>query len=379
MDQPVWGTAAPLLSSPLPARAEVVIVGGGITGVALLSALCRSGVDAVLLEREHLAAGASGRNAGFLLAGVAENYATAVRRYGRATAAEVWAFTLENHARVAAAAAPLDARYHARGSITAALDADEAAALEESATLLAEDGLPGAITVAEPVPGALCALLNPADGEIDPVRLVRGIAAAHADRVHQHSEAVAVIDGLNACTVQLRDHSIEAHAVVLATNAWTSTLLPSVAIAPVRAQMLASAPVPRLIGRPVYAEHGHRYWRQDDDGSVLVGGFRNRAIDEEVGYDTTPTRGVQEHLEAQLRLLGVSAGITHRWAGTMGFSADGLPLVGRLGDQSRIHLCAGYTGHGMGFAVHAAAVLVGNLLDHGAMPPWLDARRQARP
>ena len=49
----------------LPRRAEVVVIGGGITGVALLDVLRRRDVDVVLLERDHLAAGASGRNAGF--------------------------------------------------------------------------------------------------------------------------------------------------------------------------------------------------------------------------------------------------------------------------------------------------------------------------
>ncbi len=129
--------------------------------------------------------GASGRNAGFLLAGVAENYARAVDRYGRATAAEVWAFTVENHALVAACGQAFDAAHHVRGSVIAALDAEEAASLEASATLLAEDGLPGAITFTADVPGALFALFNPGDGEIDPVRLVRGVAAAHAERVFE--------------------------------------------------------------------------------------------------------------------------------------------------------------------------------------------------
>jgi gamma-glutamylputrescine oxidase len=374
--QPVWGRAQPLPPpSALPRRAEVVIVGGGITGVALLDAFVRRGLDAILLERDHLAAGASGRNAGFLLAGVAENYARAVERYGRSVAAEVWAFTMENHALVAAAASAFDAAHHVRGSVIAALDAVEAASLEASAVLLAEDGLPGAIVANPSIPGAISTLISPADGEIDPVRLVRGIAAPHASRVHQAQTVVAVEDGSNAATVRLRDDSIEASTVVLATNAWTAQLLPSIPITPVRAQMLASAPAPPLVPRPVYAEWGHRYWRQRDDGRVLVGGFRHRAVAEEVGYEVTTTDLVQGHLEVQLRGLGVDAAVTHRWAGTMGFSEDGLPLVGRAPGTQRIQVCAGYTGHGMGFALKAAAALLENMLNGPALPGWLNAAR----
>jgi glycine/D-amino acid oxidase-like deaminating enzyme len=375
-EQPVWGAAQTrTATSELPARAEVVIVGGGITGVAVLEALRHRDVDAVLLERDRLAAGASGRNAGFLLAGVAENYARAVQRYGRATAAEVWAFTLDNHALITGLAAGFDAGHKARGSVTAALDGEEAASLEEAATLLAEDRLPGTIASAPEVPGVVCALVNPADGEIDPVRLVAGIATGVSDRVFERRAVVAVEDGSNSAVVRLRGGSIEAAQVVLATNAWTSGLLPSIAIAPVRAQMLASAPAPPVSRRPVYAEWGHRYWRQRDDGSMLVGGFRHRALDAEVGYDLVTTALVQGHLEEQLRALRVRSPVTHRWAGIMGFSEDGLPLVGLAPGCRRIHVCAGYTGHGMGFAVKAAAVLAGSLVDHAPLPVWLDAAR----
>lgn len=378
MTGPIWGMREALPPpAPLPDRAEVVIVGGGITGVALLRSLCDRGIDAILLERDQLAAGASGRNAGFLLAGVAENYARAVARYGRGVAAEVWRFTLENHQLVAAAAKPFGAAHHVRGSLTVALDTEEAASLEEAATLLAEDGLPGGITAGDEPRGALCTLLNPADGEIDPVRLVRGLALAHADRVHEGQNVVSVEDGDNVAVVRLHDGALEASAVVLATNAWTAELLPAVQIAPVRAQMLATVPVARSISRPVYAEWGYRYWRQRDDGSILVGGFRHRATHEEVGYDVTPTATVQARLDDQVAELAVGATVTHRWAGIMGFSADGLPLVGTAPGFRRIQVCAGYTGHGMGFALNATAALARQMLDSEPLPVWLDAARSA--
>jgi gamma-glutamylputrescine oxidase len=373
---PVWGTRETLPPPPpLPPRAEVVIIGGGITGVALLGALRDRDVDAILLERDHLAAGATGRNAGFLLAGVAENYARAVARHGRSVAAEVWWFTLENHARITEAAARFDAAHHVRGSLTVALDTEEAASLEEAATLLAEDGLPGVITAGDELRGALCTLANPADGEIDPVRLVRGLALPRAERIHEAQNVVSVEDGLNSAVLHLEDWTIEAAQVVLATNAWTAQLLDSVPITPVRAQMLATAPAAATISRPVYAEWGHRYWRQRDDGRLLVGGFRHRAASEEVGYDLSPTAAVQSHLDDQLEELMPGATVTHRWAGTMGFSEDGLPLVGLASGARRINVCAGYTGHGMGFAVNAAAALALQMLDSQPLPVWLDAAR----
>jgi glycine/D-amino acid oxidase-like deaminating enzyme len=175
--------------------------------------------------------------------------------------------------------------------------------------------------------------------------------------------------------VRLARGAVEAAAVVLATNAWTAQLLPSVSIRPVRAQMLASAPVGGRIPVPVYAEWGHRYWRQRDDGTVLVGGFRHRALAEEVGLDALPTRRLQHLLDGQLCELAVDAGVTHRWAGIMGFSDDGLPLVGLVPGRRRIHVCGGYTGHGMGFAVNAATALSRRLIDSTPLPAWIDVAR----
>jgi glycine/D-amino acid oxidase-like deaminating enzyme len=378
LGSPIWGISEPLASpARMPTRAEVVIVGGGITGVALLDVLRGRDIDAILLERHHVAAGASGRNAGFLLAGVAENYARAASRHGRDVAAAVWAFTAENHVLTAALAARLDAHHLRRGSLTVALDDEEAASLDEAATLLAEDGFEAELVEPTAASGGVRALLNPGDGELDPVRLVRGIAATHQARIFERHPVLAVEDGRNTAVVRLTDATIEASAVLLATNAWTSQLLPSAPIRPVRAQMLASAPIDGRLGIPVYAEWGHRYWRQRDDGAVLVGGFRHRALDEEVGLDTKPTQRVQHLLDGQLHDLGVGAAVTHRWAGIMGFSDDGLPLVGLSPGCHRIHVCAGYTGHGMGFAINAATALSRQLLDSTPLPGWIDVARTA--
>ena len=56
---------------------------------------------------------------------------------------------------------------------------------------------------------------------------------------------------------------------------------------------------------------------------------------------------------------------THRWGGTMGFSHDGLPYIGRAGDG--IYRCGGFTGHGQGYAL-AAGELVSALIRTGSHP-----------
>ena len=380
---PVWGVLRPRPNRRRPPKtADVCIVGGGISGVSTLHWCLARGLDAVLLERSHLAAGASGRNAGLLLCGVAENYARAVAIHGRPIAAEVWAFTAENHALTRELVVAADAGYARCGSWTLAADADEEASLEEAAALQGEDGLAAQWT--RDLPAQLSHLrggiLNPDDGELDPVRLVATLAAPHRDRIHEGVEVTAVADAATEVVVVHSAGETSADQVVVAVNALTSALLPEVAIRPVRAQMLATvADETAQLGRPAYAGWGYRYWRQLGDRRVLAGGMRDRAVEEEVGTVCEPTERIQRHLDGELRDLGVRAPVSHRWAGTMGFTADGLPMVGRLATRPRVLLIGGHTGHGLGFAINAARRLAALMVDGEALPVWLDPSRGQLP
>ncbi len=369
---PVWGEAPRQPEVVLPLRADVVVVGGGITGVSLAYWLGRRGAEVLLLERSRLAAGASGRNAGFVLAGVAANYAEAVERYGRSTAAEIWAFTLENHDRLGEALA--GAADHKRvGSWSSAATPDEAEALQHSVQLLSEDRLPGAW---RPKGGKFGGLLNLVDGEIHPVEAVTKIASLASATIADGVEVTAIEPGGSGVRLHTSRGEVAAGAVVLATNGYARQLYPEIPIDAVRGQMLATEPgADPVAGRPVYTDHGYVYWRQLADRRVLVGGFRNRALADEVGYDDIPTDAIQEHLDRQLAEIHVATPVTNRWAGIMGFTPDRLPLVGAVPGAPGVHICGGYSGQGMGFAFNGARVLAGSILGSEPLPSWLDPGR----
>ena len=132
--------------------------------------------------------------------------------------------------------------------------------------------------------------------------------------------------------------------------------------------MLATARARPTFARPAYANRGYQYWRQLGDGRVLVGGWRDTAVDAEVGEEERTTDAIQSKLEAFLRAHAITAAVTHRWAGTMGFSHDALPYVGRV--SPGVFVCGGFTGHGMAFGP-ASAELVAALV-RGATHPDAD-------
>lgn len=334
--------------------ADVAVVGAGVAGVATAYHLSRSGAKVVVLDARTVADAASGRNAGFLLAGVAENFVAAARRYGEDRALRIWRFTRHNQelVREIVAREGIACELAWNGSSQIAGDDEEWTEVRESAERLTKEAV--RIRLA---PDERAAIYED-DGELHPVRYVRGLAraaAASGARIHQGTRAIAVTKS----DVRTERARVTAGAVVVCVNAYSQHLVP-LRVRPVRGQMLATAPVTRRVfERPAYANRGYRYWRQRADGRLLVGGWRDTAAEEEVGEEELTTQRIQQQLERFLREHCADAQVTHRWAGTMGFSHDALPYVGRLASGTFVN--AGFTGHGMAFAT-ATGELIADLV-----------------
>jgi gamma-glutamylputrescine oxidase len=357
----VWLDGAKRVYAPLDgdAAADVAIVGGGIAGIASAYFLAKSGAKVVVLEARGVAEAASGRNAGFLLAGVAENFVAASRHYGEAKALRIWRLTKRTQALVRQLVHEhaIDCELRWNGSDQIAGDDTEWEEIKESASRLAREGVP---VVTDP---ARRAATYADDGDLHPVKWVRGLARAAAAagvRIHETTTVTDVAGG----AARTARGTVHAGAVLLCTNAYTAHLTGS-RVRPVRGQMLATAPTRSTFARPAYADRGYRYWRQTADGRVVVGGWRDTAAVREVGEDETPTTEIQRRLDAFLREHRIEARVTHRWAGTMGFSHDALPYVGQTGP--RLFVCGGFTGHGMAFGP-ASAEMVSALIREGRHP-----------
>src|SRR5262245_2274743 len=374
------------------AYADIAVIGAGVTGAALALWLARAGAGVAVVESRQIAAGASGRNGGFVLGGTVLTYAADQARYGAALARRIWAFTEANLELTAEVAGELHAQgwptgYARTGSLRIATSERELDEIHASVGLLGADGWPAELVARAdlaPVlqPGYLGGLFNPRDGEFHPVRFVQGLARLACEAgatFYERSPVVALAEEESGVRVTTPAGVLRAQTLVLATNAWlpASGLLLGAdwlagRIVPARGQMLSTAPAAeRLFSCPCYADEGYQYWRQLPDGRLVVGGWRNRVLgtESEETIDEAPSDAGQSHLDAFVHdTLGQrNVAIERRWAGIMAFSADGLPLVGRLPGSKRCYLAGGYTGHGNAYALRATQI-VAALLDGRTHP-----------
>ncbi len=354
----------------LPRRAEVAVVGAGIAGCSIAYALARRGVRVSIVERETVAAGASGKNDGQLLLEAAEFYSRMTETLGRDRARAVLQFKVMSQDALAAFLAEkrleTEVEWSRRGCYFLASSPPEERELRASCRLLAEDGFGvewhDAAEVRRRVgAGAFSGgLFVPNDALVNPLKLTRAIfdEALRAGATYTGSCPVREVrDGL----LVTERGELAAEIIVLATNAWTGTLIGRRdLIWPIRGQILSTSPLPPFLEVGCSTNFGYEYWRQTRDGRIMAGGFRWTDEEREKGTDLALNDAIQKRIEEFVLTLyrerAAELCIEHRWCGIMGFSIDGLPLVGPLPGRPLVWLAGGFTGYGMsyGFGVGEA-------------------------
>jgi gamma-glutamylputrescine oxidase len=371
-------------SSPETIDADVAIIGGGVTGLSAALACEERGVSTVLLERHTVASGASGRNAGYLMRGMAESYAVAVAQFGHDRAREIWGWSESNlHAlrRLGAADA---AGFADRASCLIALSDDESAELESSSQLLREDGFdvelirpPAEIDALWASGRVKLGLVNPGDAVCHPVRLMELLRLKlTSTRIAENAEVFDIERVGAGVTVHARGLRVRAKHACIATNAWAGRLCPSLAgaVLPRRGQMLAAEPDAEIPLRyAYYLNRGSEYLRTGPSGELIIGGARALEPAEEAAGESGVAPVVQERLELWLRdLVTTRYRVTARWSGVMGFTSSGLPLVGRAPHEGitddAVWVCAGFTGHGMSLGHLAGRAAAEAMLGYRGRP-----------
>jgi len=372
-DPSLAGEACPPLAGD--ARADVVILGGGYTGMWTAWFLLEHdpSLDIVLLEQETCGSGPSGRNGGFCY-GMWEDLPNLVRVFGDRDAVRVANTAQRSVDEIEAwcAAHGVDAWFTRGGHLTVATadvqdDAwrelvDEATRLDVAVDRFVELSPAEARARCES-PVFRAGLLQPQNAILQPARLARGLRRVLLERgvrIYEHSPVARFVNGPPVIAETVAGGRVTADRGVLGLGAWTSSLKRfHRTIVPRGTYIVVTEPAPDRLeeigwtGGEGLADWrtALRYFRPTADGRIAFGAAAATAglgtgLGSRLRYDA---RSVGKLVEDVRRFFPSfrDVRIEAAWGGPMDVTGLHLPFFGPL-PGGAVHYGVGYTGGGVG-------------------------------
>ena len=354
IDRPAtfWHARTPLPDRPAltgAAEADVVVIGGGFSGLAAAAALAEGGAAVTLLEADGIAHSASGRNAGFVVPNFSKaDPAQVIARLGEARGKRLLSLVGGAADRVfdLARAAGLGREAEQNGWLQPAHSPAMARAVQARVRAWAELGRPVEWLDAEETARRTGidiyhgALSDRSGGMINPVAhaaaLARRAEAAGA-HLHEASPVRAVTRRGAGWRVETGAGHVDAPRVLLCTNAHQFGAAKALGrtVIPLNVFQIATAPLdPDLIARfspgrePVSDTRANIFtFRLTADDRLISGGM---AMVPYFGAEARMARRIAARLAAELRLPEVPR-VDYVWRGTAAVTTDFLPHLVDLG------------------------------------------------
>jgi sarcosine oxidase subunit beta len=338
--------------SPVPERADVVVVGGGAVGTSIAFHLAEAGVDVCLLERDSLSSGSTSRAAGGIRTQFSDplNIAIGLR-------------SVEAFSRFAQRPGG-EIDFHQVGYLFLLDRSEDVAVFEQSVAVQNRLGVPsrlltpGEAAKLSPLAGldgVLAATYCPLDGHASPEAVAQGYAAgarAHGATVITGSAATAVeADAGMVRTVVTDDGTIETRAVVCGAGVWSPALARTAGVElpvePVFREVVTTAPVAGLPERiPLTVDFTTGFYFHREGPGLLIGMADRNQLP---GFDAPTDPDWLEHVTevaARRAPAFLDMGIAHGWKGYYEVSPDHNGLVGEVPDVDRFFYATGFSGHG---------------------------------
>lgn len=367
---------------------DVLIVGGGITGITAAHLMAEAGLKVALLEKGSIGSGETGHTTAHVTFPADRRLRDLVKEFGKNHAQAVWDAGLVGQEQIAQNVRSERIACGLKrvpGYLFAAWGSDlerERAELEEDSQLGHESGFDAAYVPLAPVVAQPAVRFSNVL-KLHPLQYLQGLAAAAWEKgaeIYEESP-VTEFDG-DRCSVKAVGHTIHYGQLMLATHVPLQGVSGTLSAALQNMKMAAYSTYAIRARVPVGDLPEALFWdtadpyfhlRIDRDkagrgASVIVGGE-----DHKTGQEPH-TSDCYAALENKLRTLWPEAEVEARWSGQVMETVDGLPLIGEAAEKQFV--ATGYSGTGLTFGTLAAVMF----RDHvtGTANPWADLFRVNR-
>lgn len=356
----------------------IVIIGGGVVGTSIAWHLARRGAQVTLVERDELAAQASGASAG----GVRQ-----VNRDPREMPLAIAAIrrwhTLEEELGA-------DCEFRMGGQLMAAEHEDGIPELHRRVEAQRALGLDLEFLDAAEVravapalaPGIVAGIFTADDGQASAPLTTRafGAAAEREGAVLRLGTTVTGIETSGGIIIGIATNQgpIACDHLVLAAGAWTPTLAAQLGIhlpfVTMGLQMMAAGPAEPILAPTVGALGRRLSLKQVPNGEFVIGGGWPGDVDLDRRIGTTRMASIAgsiEHSSAILpRLRGLP--LLRTWIGLEALCIDEVPVMGLVPGIDNLTIAAGFSGHGFALSP-ITGQLISELLLDGTPSLSLDA------
>lgn len=350
-------------------RADVCVIGAGFTGISTALTLAERGYDVHVLEANRVGWGASGRNGGQMIGGIAgeKNF---LRHHGQEAENVLWELRWAGHEiireRVQKHSIDCDLKF---GYLDVAIKNRHLRELEADLARLEKHGFAHkfAMMSADQTRATIGttayvgALLNMGNGHLHPLKLCVGeahAAVALGVNIYERSPVIEIVHG-DRPKVVTKQGSVAADFIVIAGNAYHALesklrgiMFPVnsfiIATEPLSEEIVAAInPMELAVCDPNFVLE---YFRLSADKRLLFGGRCN--------YFGSDPNVIKKRLRPRMLKIYpqlAHVGIDYAWGGTIGVPINRVPQLGRVAPN--VLYCQGYSGHGVNVSHLAGRIM----------------------
>ncbi len=353
------------VSSILPEKIDIAIIGSGYTGLAAARVLSKAGYSVVVIDQHTIGSGASSRNGGMATPGLKQDIFKIYKKYGMDYAREFWKASidaidlLENIIHEE----NIDCDWVRNGHLALACKQSHYDKLPEYADWLRRElGHEKTLVPKKIIHSEIGTdyyfggLSDEISGGLHPAKYVNGLALSVSKLgvlLCEQNRVLKINPREKNHEVITSMGSVKAKDVIIATNGYTDMLVPELKpkIFPVGSYIIVSEPLSQDLHKKLSPKRRMfydskwfiNYFRITPDGRMLWGGRNDLSTDldlnESAAILSNQVRSVFPELE--------DVKFTYTWSGKLGITFDLMPHIGKVND---IYYAFGYGGHGLSIA-----------------------------